>query len=166
VMANFGFHQAMTAENIRVETTPVGDRSVLEAMEVGGFSLGGEQSGHLIFGDLATTGDGLLSGLILLDVLARSGRPLSELASVVVKLPQVLRNVRVADRAGLPEATAFWGEVAAVEAELGAGGRVLVRPSGTEPLVRVMVEAPTEQAATAYTDRLEAALTAALGEFG
>jgi phosphoglucosamine mutase len=166
VMANFGFHQAMTAQNIRVETTPVGDRSVLEAMEAGGFSLGGEQSGHLIFGDLATTGDGLLSGLLLLDVLARSGRPLSELASVVVKLPQVLRNVRVADRAGLPDATAFWGEVAAVEAELGAGGRVLVRPSGTEPVVRVMVEASTEEAATAYTDRLAAALTAALGEFG
>ena len=101
-----------------------------------------------------------------LDVLARSGRPLSELASVVVKLPQVLRNVRVADRAGLPNATAFWAEVASVEAELGAGGRVLVRPSGTEPLVRVMVEASTAEAATAYTDRLEAALTAVLGEFG
>jgi len=165
VMANFGFHQAMTAAGIRVETTPVGDRSVLEAMEGGGFGLGGEQSGHIIFGDLATTGDGLLSGLVLLDVLVRSGRSLSELASVVQKLPQVLRNVRVADRAGLPDATAFWAEVAAVEAELGAGGRVLVRPSGTEPLVRIMVEASTGEAATAYTDRLEAALTAALGKF-
>ncbi len=165
VMANLGFHQAMAAAGIRVETTPVGDRSVLEAMEGGGFSLGGEQSGHIIFGDLATTGDGLLSGLVLLDVLARSGRPLSELASVVVKLPQVLRNVRVADRAGLPDATGFWAEVGAVEAELGASGRVLVRPSGTEPLVRVMVEAGTEEAATACTDRLEVALTAALGEF-
>jgi phosphoglucosamine mutase len=163
VMANLGFHQAMGAKGIRVETTPVGDRSVLEAMEAGGFSLGGEQSGHIIFGDLATTGDGLLSGLVLLDVLARSGRPLSELASVVVKLPQVLRNVRVADRAGLPDATAFWAEVAAVEAELSDGGRVLVRPSGTEPLVRIMVEAPTEEMATGFTDRLEAALTAALG---
>ena len=163
VMANLGFHQAMAAEGIRVETTPVGDRSVLEAMEAGGFWLGGEQSGHVIFGDLATTGDGLLSGLVLLDVLARSVRPLSELASVVVKLPQVLRNVRVADRAGLPDAAAFWAEVAAVEAELGATGRVLVRPSGTEPLVRIMVEAPTEEAAAGFTDRLEAALTAALG---
>jgi phosphoglucosamine mutase len=165
VMANLGFHQAMAAEGIRVETTPVGDRAVLEAMEVGGFSLGGEQSGHIIFGDLATTGDGLLSGLVLLDVLCRSGRPLSEVASVVRKLPQVLRNVRVADRAGLPDATAFWAEVAAVESELGAGGRVLVRPSGTEPLVRIMVEASTGEAATTYTDRLEAALTAALGKF-
>ncbi|MEW6474525.1 MAG: phosphoglucosamine mutase [Actinomycetota bacterium] len=164
VMANLGFHHAMAAEGIRVETTPVGDRSVLEAMEAGGFSLGGEQSGHIIFGDLATTGDGLLSGLVLLDVLVRSGRPLSELASVVVKLPQVLRNVRVADRAGLPDATAFWAEVAAVEAELADGGRVLVRPSGTEPVVRIMVEAPAEETATGYTDRLEAALTAALGD--
>jgi phosphoglucosamine mutase len=164
VMANVGFHQAMAAEGIRVETTPVGDRSVLEAMEAGGFSLGGEQSGHIIFGDLATTGDGLLSGVVLLDVLARSGRPLSELAAVVVKLPQVLRNVRVADRAGLPDAAAFWAEVAAVEAELGDAGRLLVRPSGTEPLVRIMVEAPTEETAAAYTDRLEAALIAALGE--
>jgi phosphoglucosamine mutase len=163
VMANLGFHRAMAAEGIRVETTPVGDRSVLEAMDAGGFSLGGEQSGHVIFSDLATTGDGLLSGLVLLDVLARSGRALSELASVVVKLPQVLHNVRVADRAGLPDAAAFWAEVAAVDAELGAGGRVLVRPSGTEPLVRIMVEAETEEAATAYTDRLTAALTAALG---
>jgi phosphoglucosamine mutase len=154
----------MAAEGIRVETTPVGDRSVLEAMEAGGFSLGGEQSGHVIFGDLATTGDGLLSGLVLLDVLARAGRPLSELAAVVVKLPQVLRNVRVADRAGLPDAAAFWGEVAAVEAELAGSGRVLVRPSGTEPLVRIMVEAATEEAAEAYTDRLGGALGAALGK--
>jgi phosphoglucosamine mutase len=166
VMANFGFHQAMSAEGIRVEATPVGDRYVLEAMEAGGFTLGGEQSGHIIFGDLATTGDGLLSGLVLLDVLARSRRPLSELASVVVKLPQVLRNVRVADRAGLPDATAFWAEVATVEAELGAAGRVLVRPSGTEPLVRIMVEAPAEETAAAHTHRLEAALLAALGKFG
>jgi phosphoglucosamine mutase len=164
VMANLGFHQAMAAAGIRVETTPVGDRSVLEAMEAGGFSLGGEQSGHIIFGDLATTGDGLLSGLVLLDVLARSGRPLSELAAVVVKLPQVLRNVRVADRGGLAEAADFWAEVAAVEAELDGRGRVLVRPSGTEPVVRIMVEAATEEAAEAYTDRLAGALMAALGE--
>jgi phosphoglucosamine mutase len=164
VMANLGFHRAMAAEGIRVETTPVGDRSVLEAMEAGGFSLGGEQSGHIIFGDLATTGDGLLSGLVLLDVLARSGRPLSELAAVVTKLPQVLRNIRVADRAGLAAAAGFWSEVAAVEAELGDGGRVLVRPSGTEPLVRIMVEAATVDGAEGHTDRLSTALVAALGE--
>src|SRR5438132_156120 len=163
VMANLGFHQAMAAEGIRVETTPVGDRSVLEAMEAGGFSLGGEQSGHIIFGDLATTGDGLLSGLVLLDVMARSGRPLSELAGVVTKLPQVLCNVRVADRTGLDAARPFWDEVAVVEAEMAGGGRVLVRPSGTEPFVRIMVEAATAEAAEAYTERLAATLTAALG---
>jgi phosphoglucosamine mutase len=163
VMANLGFRQAMAAHGVRVVETQVGDRYVLEAMEAEGAVLGGEQSGHLIFADLATTGDGLLSGLVLLDVMARSGRPLSELASVVTKLPQVLRNVRVADRAGLGEASAFWGEVAAVEAELGDAGRVLVRPSGTEPVVRVMVEAPTAEAAESYTGRLAAALTAALG---
>ena len=137
VMANLGFHQAMAAEGIRVETTPVGDRSVLEAMEAGGFSLGGEQSGHIIFGDLATTGDGLLSGLVLLDVLARSGRPLSELAAVVVKLPQVLRNVRVADRAGLADAAAFWAEVAPSRPMLGrqrpgAGAPVGHRAAGAD----------------------------------
>ena len=142
VMANLGFHQAMAADGIRVETTPVGDRSVLEAMEAGGFCLGGEQSGHIIFGDLATTGDGLLSGLVLLDVLARSGRPLSELASVVQEAapgaPQrpggrpgrPARRRRLLGRGRPPS-----------EAELGASGRVLVRPSGTEPLVRIMVEA-------------------------
>jgi phosphoglucosamine mutase len=165
VMANVGFHQAMGSHGIRVETTPVGDRSVLEAMEAGGYSLGGEQSGHIIFGDLATTGDGLLSGILLLDVLARSGRPLSELAAVVQKLPQVLRNVRVADRAGLPDATAFWAEVEAVETELAGAGRVLVRPSGTEPVVRIMVESATAETAATYSDRLEAALIATLGKF-
>jgi phosphoglucosamine mutase len=163
VMANLGFRQAMAAHGVRVVETKVGDRYVLEAMESEGAILGGEQSGHLIFADLATTGDGLLSGLVILDAMARSGRPLSELAAVVTKLPQVLRNIRVADRSGLDEAGAFWAEVAAVEAELGDGGRVLVRPSGTEPFVRIMVEAPSAEAAESYTARLTAALTSALG---
>jgi phosphoglucosamine mutase len=100
---------------------------------------------------------------VLLDAMTRSGRPLSQLASVVTKLPQVLRNVRVADRSGLDRAGAFWAEVAAVEAELGDGGRVLVRPSGTEPVVRVMVEAATAEAAESYTERLAAALQGVLG---
>ena len=95
--------------------------------------------------------------------MARTGRPLSELASVVTKFPQVLRNVVVADRAGLAGAGPFWAEVRAVEAEMGDGGRVLIRPSGTEPVVRVMVEAPTAEAADGYADRLAAGLTAALG---
>ncbi len=163
VMANLGFRRAMAVNGIRMVETQVGDRYVLEAMEAGDIVLGGEQSGHLIFSDLATTGDGMLSGLVLLDVMARTGRQLSELASVVTKFPQVLRNVRVAARESLGDAAAFWAEVRAVEAELGDGGRVLVRPSGTEPLVRIMVEAPTVEAAEGYAQRLEAALTAALG---
>src|SRR2546430_1024234 len=114
-------------------------------------------------GGRAAPGDGRRSGHDLLVIPARSGRALSGLDPAVAKLPQVLRNVRVADRAGLPAAAAFWAEVTAVEAELGAAGRVLVRPSGTEPLVRIMVEAPTEEAAAGYSDPLQAALTAAPG---
>ena len=163
VMANLGFRRALADHGIRMVETPVGDRSVLEAMEAEDLVLGGEQSGHLIFSELATTGDGLLSGLVLLDVMARTGRPLSQLASVVTKLPQVLHNVTVARREGLEGAGSFWEEVRAVEAALGDAGRVLVRPSGTEPVVRIMVEAATAEAAEACTARLEAALTRALG---
>jgi len=163
VMANLGFRRAMGEHGIRLVETQVGDRYVLEAMRVEDLALGGEQSGHLIFSDLATTGDGLLSGLVLLDVMARTRRPLSELASVVTKLPQVLHNVVVARREGLEGAGSFWAEVRAVEAELGPSGRVLVRPSGTEPMVRIMVEAVTADVAEACIARLDAALTAALG---
>jgi phosphoglucosamine mutase len=163
VMANLGFRHAMVEHGVRVVETRVGDRYVLEAMEAEGAVLGGEQSGHLVFADLATTGDGLLSGLLLLDVMARSGRPLSELAGVVTKLPQVLCNVRVADRTGLDAARPFWDEVALVEAEMAGGGRVLVRPSGTEPFVRIMVEAATAEAAEAYADRLAESLLGTLG---
>jgi phosphoglucosamine mutase len=163
VMANLGLRQTMAREGIALVETQVGDRYVLEAMEEGGLVLGGEQSGHVIFADLANTGDGVLSGLVLLDVMARSGKPLSELAAVVTKLPQVLHNVRVADRAGLAEAAGFWAEVAAVENELGEGGRVLVRPSGTEPVVRIMVEAPNSEVAETIVERLTSALIVALG---
>jgi phosphoglucosamine mutase len=163
VMANLGFRRALADHGIRMVETPVGDRSVLEAMEAEDLVLGGEQSGHIIFTELATTGDGLLSGLVLLDVMVRTGRPLSELASVVTKLPQVLRNVTVARRDGLDGAGSFWLEVRSVESELGDAGRVLVRPSGTEPVVRIMVEAATAEAAEACTARLEVALVSALG---
>jgi phosphoglucosamine mutase len=163
VMTNLGFRQAMADHGIRVEQTAVGDRYVLEAMRAGGHSLGGEQSGHLIFLDRATTGDGLLTGLRLLAVVARSGRPLSDLATVMRRLPQVLVNVRVADRHGLDGTTAVWRAVESEEARLGDRGRVLVRPSGTEPLVRVMVEAETEQEARATADRLAAVVTTELG---
>jgi phosphoglucosamine mutase len=164
VMTNLGFHQAMASAGISVYQTPVGDRYVLEALDRNGWSLGGEQSGHLIFRDLATTGDGVLSGLLLIDLLVRRGRPLSELASqAMVRLPQVLRNVAVRDHAGLDQAGEVWAAVQVVERELGGGGRVLLRPSGTERLVRVMVEAPTQVQAEGAADRLVAAVEGALG---
>jgi phosphoglucosamine mutase len=163
VMTNLGFRQAMDSHGIAVTQTAVGDRYVLEAMRAGGHTLGGEQSGHLIFLDRATTGDGLLTGLRLLSVVARTGRPLSELATVMRRLPQVLVNVRVADRHALEGALVVWRAVEEEQARLGDRGRVLVRPSGTEALVRVMVEAETEEEATATADRLAAVVAAELG---
>jgi phosphoglucosamine mutase len=154
----------MQEHGITVHETAVGDRYVLEALDANGWSLGGEQSGHIIFRDLATTGDGVLTGLQLLDVVVRSGRSLAALAGdAMVRLPQVLRNVRVADKDGLDGAASVWAEVAAVEAELGNSGRVLLRTSGTESLVRVMVEAPTEAQASSAVDRLCAEVERALG---
>ncbi len=159
VMSNLGLRNALAAHGVRLVETPVGDRNVLTAMDRHDLVLGGEQSGHVIFADHATTGDGTLTGVVLLDVVARSGRPLSELAEVVHRLPQVLRNVAVPN--GVldgPGAAAFWQEVDAVTRELGADGRVLVRPSGTEPVVRVMVEARTEARAGGLAERLVDAL--------
>ena len=142
-MTNLGFRHGMAAHGIEVREVPVGDRNVLEALASGGLDLGGEQSGHVVFADLATTGDGLLTAVQLLDVLARHGEPLDGLAdAAMTRLPQVLRNVRV-DRSGLEVGDALAEPIAAAEARLGDRGRVLVRSSGTEPLVRVMVEAPT-----------------------
>jgi phosphoglucosamine mutase len=164
VMTNLGFRLAMEQYGIQVEVTQVGDRYVLEALDRGGWSLGGEQSGHVIFRDLATTGDGVLTGLQLLDLVARRGRTLGDLAAdAMVRLPQVLHNIRVADRKGLAGAASIWDEVAEVEAGLGHSGRVLLRSSGTEPLVRVMVEAPTEAEAQAAAGRIVQAVTQALG---
>ena len=156
VMSNLGLHLAMAEAGVRLETTAVGDRYVLDRMEEGGFILGGEQSGHVIFRQLATTGDGLLTALQVLDVVQRSGRPLAELAAVVQRLPQVLLNVRVAGSAkeALARSDVVRAAVADVESELGANGRVLLRPSGTEPLVRVMVEAPTDTEAHAAARRI------------
>ena len=169
VMANLGFRQAMAAAGVKLVETDVGDRYVLEALEKGGWSLGGEQSGHVIFRDLATTGDGTLTGLQLLDVMVRAGRPLAELASVVVRRPQVLRNVVVADPARFGQAGPVDGDdglaaaIAAVRDELGEGGRVLIRASGTEPVIRVMVEAATPAQAESATETLCRAVTEALG---
>ena len=162
VMSNLGFRHAMRDCGINVVETAVGDRYVLEAMEAGGFALGGEQSGHVIQRDLATTGDGLLTGLHLCDVVTREGRSLGDLAAVMRRLPQVLVNVRLATRpADLLDRVA--DDVARAEAELGDGGRVLLRPSGTEPVVRVMVEAPTAAAAAAVAEQLAAAVERAAG---
>ena len=163
VMSNLGLRRALERDGIALVETPVGDRHVLAALEAHGLSLGGEQSGHVICADLATTGDGTLTGILLLDLVTRSGKPLSEIAGVVTRLPQVLRSVRVVDRAGLSGVDGFEGELRAAESELGADGRVLVRPSGTEPVVRVMVEAPTHEQAEAVADRLAAAAERACG---
>ncbi len=157
VMSNLGFRLAMERAGIGVEVTGVGDRHVLEAMEAKGLALGGEQSGHIIFRRLATTGDGILTGLQLLDLMVRRGERLATLAGgAMTRLPQHLANVAVAPSglAHLSEAEAVWAEVAAVEAELGATGRVLLRPSGTEPVVRVMAEAPSHDLAVAVVSRL------------
>jgi phosphoglucosamine mutase len=163
VMTNLGFKLAMAERGIRVVETKVGDRYVLEALDAQHLVLGGEQSGHIIFRDLATTGDGVLTGIQLLDLVARSGRALADLADeAMTSLPQVLRNVRV-DQRGIDVSTAIAADVAAVEEELGERGRVLIRPSGTEPLVRVMVEAPTAEQADAAAARLVAAVERAAG---
>ncbi len=142
-MTNLGFHHAMRAAGIAVVTTDVGDRYVLEALADGGHVLGGEQSGHVIFADHATTGDGMLTAVALLDIIARSERPLADLAaSAMTSLPQILVNVKVSER--VPDvAVLLADDVARLESELAGSGRVLLRPSGTEPLVRVMVEAAT-----------------------
>jgi phosphoglucosamine mutase len=161
VMTNLGFRLAMAERGIGVVETQVGDRFVLEALERGGWQLGGEQSGHIIFRDLASTGDGLLTSVQLLDLVVRAGRPLSELAaSAMTRFPQVLQNVRVSGKASAV-VTAMSEEVHRVERALGERGRVLVRASGTEPLVRVMVEAEDESAAEEAVAELVAAAEAA-----
>jgi phosphoglucosamine mutase len=154
VMSNQGFRRAMADAGIEVVDTAVGDRHVLEALEGRGLSLGGEQSGHLVFHDLSTTGDGLLSAALVLDLVVRTGRPLAELADEAMqRLPQVLLNVPIA--APMPDvAERLAGDVGAAEAGFSGAGRVLLRPSGTEPVVRVMVEAETAQEAEAVARRL------------
>jgi len=154
VMTNLGFRLAMDIAGINVVETGVGDRYVLEALVAGGHSLGGEQSGHVIFADHATTGDGLLTAVALIDIVKRSGSALADIASdAMTSLPQSLVNVRIAER--VPDvAERLVDEIAVVEAELGATGRVLVRPSGTEPLIRVMVEAASADQAEAAADQL------------
>jgi phosphoglucosamine mutase len=152
VMTNLGFRRAMSALGVEVVETAVGDRYVLEAMRERGLNLGGEQSGHLIALDHATTGDGILSAVQLLSVVRSTGASLKELSAVMTRMPQVLVNVRDVDRDALSDAEPVWDVVRAEEERLGDGGRVLLRPSGTEPIVRVMAEAETEQEAQRTVD--------------
>ena len=162
-MTNLGFHRAMQERGITVVTTDVGDRAVLAAMELGGYVLGGEQSGHIINALHATTGDGVLAAVLLLDLVRRSKRSLSDLAeSVMQRMPQVLRNVKLASKPADVEAL-IADELRRERSELGDRGRIVVRASGTEPVVRVMVEASTTQIANAIAERLERAVLARTG---
>ena len=164
VMSNLGFRRAMGDLGIKLIETAVGDRYVLEAMREHKVNLGGEQSGHVIFLDHSFTGDGLLTALRLLEVVAATGKPLTELRQVMTEYPQVLRNVRVADKESLAGAEAIWEAVRVTEQRLGDGGRVLIRPSGTEPVVRVMVEAGAKTEAAQTADDLAVVVRNALGE--
>ena len=154
VMSNLGLILAMQEAGIKTVQTGVGDRYVLEAMLEGGYSLGGEQSGHIIAKKYATTGDGILSSLLLARMVKESGRDLADLTSFIKRLPQTLINVGGVDRSRANTDPAVQEAVAAAEAVLGNTGRVLLRPSGTEPLVRVMVEAATQAQADGVASRL------------
>jgi phosphoglucosamine mutase len=154
VMSNLGFVHAMREAGIGVRQTKVGDRYVLEAMNISGYSLGGEQSGHVILSDHATTGDGILTALAVLERMATTGRSLQDLAAVMTRLPQVLVNVPDVDKSRADDDAVVAAAVAEEEAVLAGHGRILLRPSGTEPIVRVMVEAPTEEQASGVAARL------------
>ncbi len=156
VMSNLGFLQAMTAHGIRVDQTKVGDRYVLESMNTNGFALGGEQSGHVIMSEFATTGDGVLTALHVAAQVAATGQTLAELGSVMTRLPQVMINVPGVNKARAGIDPGVTSAVTAASRELGTAGRVLLRPSGTEPLVRVMVEAETTERAQSVAERLAA----------
>ena len=162
VMSNLGLRLAMEAQGVRMRQTAVGDRYVLEEMRRGGYSLGGEQSGHVVMSQYATTGDGVLTGLHLLSRMAQTGRSLADLASVMQRLPQVLVNVRGVDKSRAGTDPELAAAVAGAEAALGATGRVLLRPSGTEPLVRVMVEAAEADQARAVAEGLATVVKARL----
>jgi phosphoglucosamine mutase len=163
VMSNLGFKLAMEREGIELVQTAVGDRYVLESMKEHGYNLGGEQSGHVIFLDHATTGDGTLTGLMLAARLAATKQSAAELAAVMTRLPQVLVNVKGVDKSRAATDAVLLAAVAEAEAELGSTGRVLLRPSGTEPLVRVMVEASDVERVHAVADRLADVVRKQLG---
>jgi len=163
VMSNLGLMRALRAAGIDVVETPVGDRHVVAAMLEHGLGLGGEQSGHIVFGAHATTGDGLLTGLFVCDLVRRTGKALSELAAPMVRVPQVLVNVRVANRVDLDGSGAVTAAIDEARRALGGSGRVLVRGSGTEPLVRIMVEADVPSVAEDTAERLRNVVAAEFG---
>jgi phosphoglucosamine mutase len=154
VMSNLGFYKGLEGHGINSVPTAVGDRYVVEEMKQSGFNLGGEQSGHIIFLDYNTTGDGLLTGLQLVNIMKATKKTLSELASDMIKFPQKLVNVRVTDKHHVTDNEKVKAVIEQVEAEMAGNGRILVRPSGTEPLVRVMAEAPTEELCDTYVERI------------
>jgi phosphoglucosamine mutase len=160
VMSNLGLHVAMREAGITVRTTAVGDRYVLEELRAGEYSLGGEQSGHIVLPAFGTTGDGILTGLRLMSRMAQTRSSLADLAAPMQSMPQVLINVEVADKATVAEAPAVQTAVAAAEAELGETGRILLRPSGTEQIVRVMVEAQDEDTARQVAHRVAQSVSA------
>lgn len=163
VMSNIGFFKAAEKIGLKTTQTAVGDRYVMEEMRRGGFNLGGEQSGHVIFLDYNTTGDGILTGLQLVNTLVDSGQKLSEQKLLMRKFPQTLVNVRVKDKSTYKSNPAIAAVIAEVEQELGDNGRVLVRASGTESLIRVMAEGPDKEAVAAYVDRIVAVMKEELG---
>ncbi|TDQ40700.1 phosphoglucosamine mutase [Aureibacillus halotolerans] len=163
IMSNIGYYKALDEIGIRSAKTAVGDRYVMEEMRKGNFNLGGEQSGHIIFLDYNTTGDGLLSALQLANIMKVTGKPLSELVAGMEKFPQHLVNVRVIDKNSMNTNTRILETIEQVQSEMGENGRILVRPSGTEPLVRVMAEAPTEDECRIYVQRVVDVIEEELG---
>ena len=163
VMSNLGFHLAVEAEGMTALKTQVGDRYVVEEMRKNGYNLGGEQSGHVVFLEMNTTGDGLLTGIQLLNVMKQTGKKLSELADEVTLYPQELVNVRVSEKDGVMEIPAVKAVIEEVEAEMAGKGRILVRPSGTEPLLRVMAEAETDEKCHEYVMRIVNVVKAEIG---
>ena len=163
VMSNLGFYKTVEAEEIKTVQTAVGDRYVVEEMRKNGFNLGGEQSGHIIFLDYNTTGDGLLTGLQLVNIMKVTEKPLSELANEMAKFPQKLVNVTVTDKHKVMDNSNIKEIIETVEREMDGNGRILVRPSGTESLVRVMAEAPTLELCEQYVDRIVDVVTREMG---
>ncbi|CAG9623277.1 phosphoglucosamine mutase [Sutcliffiella rhizosphaerae] len=163
VMSNLGFYKALEANNVETKQTAVGDRYVVEEMKNGNYLLGGEQSGHIIFLDYNTTGDGMLTGLQLVNIMKLTKKSLSELAAEMQKFPQLLINVRVTDKHRVTENEKVKAVMEEVEAEMNGNGRILVRPSGTEPLVRVMAEAPTQELCKEYVEKIVAVVREEMG---